>query len=73
MRNCELEGEITTLTSMADELIDNINNFVDNLPNEIWDGKYHDILTQLQNLASDMQDRRFEIDTEIDIFKWNND
>lgn len=73
MRNQELEREITTLTSMADELIDNINNFADNLPDEIWDGKYHDILIQLQNLASDMEDRRYEIDTEIDIFKWNND
>lgn len=73
MRNQELEREITTLTDIADELIDNINDFVDNLPDEIWDGKYHDILIQLQDLASDMQDRRYDIDTEIDIFKWNND
>ena len=68
-----IEQEITTLTSIADELIDNINNFVDNLPDEIWDGKYHDILIQLQNLSSDMEDRRYEIDTEIEIYKWNND
>lgn len=71
MRNQELEREITTLTSMADELIEYINRFVDELPDEEFEGNYRYILTELSNLAYDMENRREYIDGEIDIFKWN--